>query len=833
IISGANDETSQLYVTVDSVIKGITDGDFEIDEKLKVATLTEAGVEKIEKKLNEIGLLSKPELYDLSNFNIVYHVNCALKANKLFAKNVDYIVRNGQVLIIDEFTGRVMDGRRYSDGLHQALEAKEGVKVQSESQTVATISYQNLFRLYPKLSGMTGTAMTEEAEFEEIYKLKVVSIPSHKTVIRKDYEDSLFMNFEERDKAVVALIKECNERKQPVLVGTTSLERSEYISELLKKEGIRHNVLNAKQHEREAHIVAEAGTSGAVTIATNMAGRGTDIKLGGNAETRIVNECESIADPAERRAKIQKIKSDIQQDHEFVKSVGGLFVIGTERNESRRIDNQLRGRSGRQGDPGASKFFLSIEDDLIRRFGSQNLAKTMQKIGAQKDEVLEYRWLSKIIAKAQQRVEAYNFDIRKQLLKYDDVMNDQRKIVYEQRNNLMQSEDITDEIKDMIYNVIDDWMSKYAPPELSPLEWNLTEFAEVFDKVFKVKLNVKEIIEDPSINSDTFKHKLEELAILEYEKKNNLDNLLMQNLGKDIILKSLDVGWRNHLVALEHLRRGINLRAYAQKNPLNEYKFEAFNIFEDMLRKVELDVITKILNIKIPDPISSQPAPIEEQSKKELPLFVESNSRNALCSCGSGKKYKHCCGRLNIIRFTVAESATVNKTTITDKEVTDDRDISGKTAENRTSTDGSVMDTVGADTKSADRVVGNRAGTDGAVVNTVDKEVSLTGKRNIKRPINRVETEVRTKTKSDAKAKIKTGAGTKTKAAVATSIRGKVKAKYKTATETEIENKPKTKNKTNLKTESKAMETVKRNSSPKETQPFKPKRTKKVNKIPL
>jgi preprotein translocase subunit SecA len=608
IISGASDDSSHLYITVDSVIRDIIDEDFEKDEKLRTVALTDSGVEKVEKRLADIGLLSTTGLYDLANISIVYHVNCALKAHKLFSRDVDYIVRDDQVLIIDEFTGRVMDGRRYSEGLHQALEAKEMVKVQAESQTVATISYQNLFRLYPKLSGMTGTAMTEEAEFEEIYKLKVFSIPPHKPAIREDKEDSIFLTLEEKDRATMNLIEACHKKLQPVLVGTTSLERSEDISRRLARRGIKHNVLNAKQHEREACIVAEAGALGAVTIATNMAGRGTDIKLGGGAEMRIAQECESITDPDERDRRAQEIRRDVEDNYRRVAAIGGLFVIGTERNDSRRIDNQLRGRSGRQGDPGASKYFLSLEDDLIRKFGSPNFAKTLQRMGIQKDEDLTHRWISKAIEKAQQRVEAYNFDIRKQLLRYDDVMNDQRKIVYSQRMALIRSDDISENIRNMISNVLDDLVTRCAPQETLPSEWNLAELSEFCKETFGIGFNVDEVTSNPSMNPDILHQRLEELVFASYNEKLESNGEFIRRRQKEIAISELDNGWRNHLTMAEHLRRGISLRAYAQKNPLNEYKFEAFNMFEEMLRKVGKEVVKAVFSL-----------PSEQEEPQTLP----------------------------------------------------------------------------------------------------------------------------------------------------------------------------------------------------------------------
>ena len=653
IISGADNGASQLYVEVNELVKDVEPDDYEKDEKLRVVSLTDKGVEKIEKRLADKGLLSSPSLYDPSNITVVYHVINALRAHKLFARDVDYMVKDNQVLIIDEFTGRVLDGRRYSEGLHQAIEAKEGVPVQPESQTIATISYQNLFRLYPKLAGMTGTAMTEEAEFDEIYKLKVVAIPSHKPVIRVDHEDSMFVTLEEKDRAVIALIKECHARNQPVLVGTTNLERSEYFSKLLKAEGIKHNVLNAKQHEKEAHIVAEAGAPGAVTIATNMAGRGTDIKLGGSAEMRIEAECADITDPVERNKKIEQINAEVDKAHEEVAKTGGLFVIGTERNDSRRIDNQLRGRSGRQGDPGASKYFISLEDDLMRKFGSPNLMKRFRKV-CKNDEELSFRWISKAIEKAQQRVEAYNFDIRKQLLKFDDVMNDQRKIVYDLRRELMRSNDVTQQIQDMQEDILDNIVLSIAPQGTVPAEWNLDQLADSMQKIFKITIDKNAIENDTALTPELLRQRLGDLVT---ERRNERIEKYgieaVRYIEKDIAMKTLDIAWRNHLVNLEHLRRGINLRAYAQKNPLNEYKFEAFNIFQEMLHKIRVDVLTTAYGFELQ--IESEQSDEDMFPPIEVPRVpnVEASpaegaqiSRNAPCPCGSGKRYKHCHGAL-------------------------------------------------------------------------------------------------------------------------------------------------------------------------------------------
>ena len=709
IISGPDDNASQMYVDVNSVVKDITEEDYEKDPKTRAINLTESGISKIEKRLMDMGLIDSP-LYDPSNVSMVYYVNCALKANKLFKRDVDYMVKNGQILIIDEFTGRAMEGRRYSEGLHQALEAKEGVEVQAESQTIASISYQNLFRMYPKLSGMTGTAMTEEAEFDEIYKLKVVTIPPNKPVIRDDQEDSMFLTLEEKDEAVIKLIKDCAQRKQPVLVGTTNLDRSEYISSLLTKEGIKHNVLNAKQHEREAIIISEAGAPGAVTIATNMAGRGTDIKLGGSVETRIAIECQDIEDPIEREEKIQQIKEDVKRKNEEVKKLGGLFVVGTERNESRRIDNQLRGRSGRQGDPGASKYFLSLEDDLIKRFGSPNLKNMLKKLGVKKGEDLTHRMISKAIEKAQQRVEAYNFDIRKHLLKYDDVMNEQRKMIYSQRLNLMKSDDLSEYVNDIIFETLDNICDAYTSSEAVPFEWKLDDLQRQLNNVFDIQINKEEIANDSNMTYELLKQQLQEKVKAKIDEiKERIDPEYLKGYEKNLALRTLDNGWKKHLVTLEHLRRGINLQAYAQKNPLNEYKFAAFNIFDEMLNGVRREITSSIMHLQEPSErqfgmdfdddfsnldfeddgdareqlsklleklkaMQENHVPVHEDDNNEQYFdeedddndLIENNSkqqieqnnnnyapvsRNSPCPCGSGKKYKECHGKLQTIVF--------------------------------------------------------------------------------------------------------------------------------------------------------------------------------------
>ncbi|MDR1488199.1 MAG: preprotein translocase subunit SecA [Holosporales bacterium] len=653
IISGVDQGSTQLYIAVDNVVKNITNTEeFEKDEKSRVVTLTDIGVEKIEEGLKKIGLLQLDgALYDPHNISLVYHVNCALRAHKLFSKDVDYIVKDRQVMIIDEFTGRIMDGRRYSEGLHQALEAKEHVEVKTESQTIATISYQNLFRLYKKLSGMTGTAMTEEAEFGEIYKLNVVSIPPNKPVIRKDQEDSIFLTLEEKDKSAINLIKDCIVRQQPVLIGTTNIDRSEYFSNLLKKEGIRHNVLNARHHEKEAYIIAEAGVPGAVTIATNMAGRGTDIKLGGSFEMRVEMECANITDQEERRQKMEEIKEDIAKKYEIVANAGGLFIVGTERNESRRIDNQLRGRSGRQGDPGASKFFLSLEDELIKRFGSANFSKTLQRAGVQKNDELTHRWISKAIEKSQQRVEAYNFDIRKQLLRYDDVMNDQRKIIYEQRKALMDTKDLTEFVFHNITDSVAELVGKVAQANTVPDEWDISLLKIESKKLFGIDTDVITI--NPEMTPESLSHQLEEIVFQNYNKKLEKYGADMMNyMARDATLKTLDQAWRKHLVVLEHLRRGVNLRAYAQKNPLNEYKLEAFELFQDMLTMAKDEGLSLISNFEIKnyqsEPIIEEPVAIPNEEIEVEPIIKATFiSRNDTCSCGSGLKFKYCCGSID------------------------------------------------------------------------------------------------------------------------------------------------------------------------------------------
>lgn len=690
IISGAAEDSSALYIAINQYIPLLLAEDFEKDEKQRSVTLTESGVEKIEAKLFEANLIKGNGLYDVQNIAIVHHVNAALKAHKLFTRDVDYIVKDNKVIIIDEFTGRMMEGRRYSDGLHQALEAKENVKVELENQTLASVTYQNFFRLYPKLAGMTGTAMTEAVEFEEIYHLHPVEVPTNLPVARIDHDDEIFLTAKEKYNAVLKQIQECYARKQPVLVGTTSIEKSEYISDLLKEKGIVHKVLNARYHEQEAYIVAEAGRSGAVTIATNMAGRGTDIKLGGNLEMRIEAEVSHLSDSADRDHLIEEIRRDIAEDQARVRDAGGLFVIGTERHESRRIDNQLRGRSGRQGDPGASRFYISLEDDLMRIFGSQRMDAMLRKLGVEEGEALSHQWLNKTLERAQQKVEARNFDVRKHLLRYDDVMNDQRKIIYEQRRDIMQSTDVTDVIMSLREDVIHDTVDAHAPENALPDQWDLDGLHEECLRLFALNLDLKGWMEQKDATTLGLKKYIHsELMYMMKQKEDRYGSDMLRNAEKSLLLRIMDQSWKDHLLSLDHLRQGINLRAYAQGNPLNEYKREAYNLFQFMMGKVKAEVISTLSHFDVtlpegmsvdraimpeihfddfeedmPDWLKDAPAELShlmdllqisaDGSKPDDGTLVDPydpstwvhTPRNADCPCGSGKKYKHCHGAL-------------------------------------------------------------------------------------------------------------------------------------------------------------------------------------------
>ena len=664
IISGPAEDSSELYRNVNELIPELLDADYEKDEKQRTVMLTEAGTEKIEQLLQEKELVSGEGMYDSQNISVVHHVNQALRAHKLFTRDVDYMVRNDMVVIIDEFTGRAMEGRRYSDGLHQALEAKEFVTVQNENQTLASITFQNYFRLFPKLAGMTGTAMTEASEFAEIYALDVVEIPTNTDVNRQDEDDEVYRTENEKWSAIIDLIEDCRKRGQPALVGTVSIEKSEILSNLLKKKRIEHQVLNARFHEQEAQIIAQAGAPGAVTIATNMAGRGTDIQLGGHAEMRIAN----VTDGNDT-ARESVIRSEVIEEKNKVIGANGLYVIGTERHESRRIDNQLRGRSGRQGDPGASKFFLSLEDDLMRIFGSERMDGMLKKLGLEEGEAIIHPWINKALEKAQQKVEARNFDIRKQLLKYDDVMNDQRKVIYEQRREIMNAEDVNATVTDMRHAVIETLVNKTIPPGTYHEQWDLDTLGAEAASTLNLNEDIslwagEEGVADQEILDRLLEASNRRLA----EKAANYGSELFRMAEKSILLQVIDQQWKEHLLALDHLRQGINLRAYAQRDPLNEYKREAFNLFDEMLESVRHTITGALSNLEIQlhnEEMRSQQNSTEDYTIREVdegpkrllntarqeldpndPSTWGKVPRNASCPCGSGRKYKHCCGKL-------------------------------------------------------------------------------------------------------------------------------------------------------------------------------------------
>ncbi len=687
IISGSAEDSSENYNAINALIPSLLDEDFEKDEKQRSVTLTESGVERIEKLLFSNNLIKGSGLYDVQNIAIVHHVNAALKAHKIFVRDVDYIVKDGKVVIIDEFTGRMMDGRRYSDGLHQALEAKEGVQVEMENQTLASVTYQNFFRLYPKMSGMTGTAVTEATEFEEIYNLCPIEVPTNLPISRIDYDDEIFLTAAEKYDAVLKQIRECHARNQPVLVGTTSIEKSEFIASLLKKNKIPHQVLNARYHEQEAYIIADAGRYGAVTIATNMAGRGTDIKLGGNIEMRIERELADVPEGTERDRLIEAIRRDVEVDQKRVKEAGGLFVIGTERHESRRIDNQLRGRSGRQGDPGASRFYISLEDDLMRIFGSQKLDVMLRKLGVEDGEAISHQWINKALERAQHKVEARNFDIRKHLLRYDDVMNDQRKIIYEQRKELMNSEDISEMVADMREEVIHDCIDAHIPENTLPEQWNITGLHAEVIRLFALDIPIKTWIDDEGITPFEIKRRIHKLLTeLMTKKEEEFTGQTIRIAEKTLLLRLFDQAWKDHLLSLDHLRQGINLRAYAQGNPLNEYKREAYNLFQFMLGRVKAELVSTLSHFEfsVSSGMSIENALMPEinfdemdemlpnwladnneattvppkfatlQTRQSALAFDSANpetwgrvSRNADCPCGSGKKYKYCHGAVS------------------------------------------------------------------------------------------------------------------------------------------------------------------------------------------
>ncbi len=688
IISGATQDKSDLYISVDRVVRQIKEEDYEKEEKNRSITLTEDGTEKIEKLLAKAGLLKGDILYDYENTDIVHHINIALRAQNIFTRDTDYIVKDGKVVIIDEFTGRMMEGRRWSDGLHQAVEAKEGVNIKSENQTIASITFQNYFRMYPKLSGMTGTAATEAGEFMDIYKLGVVEIPTNVPVIRDDKNDEFYRTEGEKYEAIITEIKSCNERGQPILVGTVSIEKSEVLSKFLKKKGIKHNVLNARYHEQEAVIIGQAGHSGAVTLATNMAGRGTDIQLGGNLDMRTADETVGLEDGREKTQVIEKIKTEIAADRQRVLDAGGLYVLGTERHDSRRIDNQLRGRSGRQGDPGTTKFYLSLQDDLMRVFGPEKMDNMLVKLGLEEGEAIIHPWINKAIEKAQAKVESMNYEQRKNLLKYDDVMNDQRKVIYEQRNEIIDAENVTDTVADFRHQTIEDLVLVHIPPKSYPEDWDIKGLGVSVKKVFNLDLPMSEWLKEEGVEEEAFIERITKAVDNKLNAKvSNYGQDIWGQVEKNLLLKTLDEDWKNHLTTLEHLRKVVSLRAFGQRNPLDEYKTEGFQMFEDLLYRVRENVSQVLAHIEISidrGPLSLKPKAEEmntlhadpEAQKKQAIAAKEGGpgpapkalgtvtsrarsgafdpndsstwgrvNRNALCPCGTGKKYKHCHGK--------------------------------------------------------------------------------------------------------------------------------------------------------------------------------------------
>jgi preprotein translocase subunit SecA len=674
IISGPSQDRSDLYVTIDKIIPEIEDSHFTLDEKTRNATFTDEGNDFLEEKLHAVGLLPEGQsLYDPESTTIVHHLTNALRAHKLFLKDQQYIVRSGEVVLVDEFTGRMMPGRRLSDGLHQAIEAKEGCKIQPENVTMASVTFQNYFRLYEKLAGMTGTAATEAEEFQAIYGLGVVEIPTNLPIARIDEDDAVYRTAREKYEAIVETIREAHEKGQPVLVGTTSIEKSEMLGQMLKKAGLPHNILNARQHEQEAQIVADAGKLGAITIATNMAGRGTDIKLGGNVEFKIMEAI--AADPeGDHEAIRARIEEEHKADEEKVKAAGGLYVLATERHESRRIDNQLRGRSGRQGDPGKSSFFLSLEDDLMRIFGSEKLDKMLSTLGMKEGEAIVHPWVNKSLERAQSKVEGRNFDIRKQLLKFDDVMNDQRKVIFGQRREVMGAEDVSEIAKDMRQQVIEDLVDTYMPPKSYAEQWDVEGLSEALRETLAIDVPLADWAEEDGVDQEVIQERLERVAD-EYmaSKAVQFGPEQMRSIEKQVLLQTIDQKWREHLLTLEHLRSVVGFRGYAQRDPLNEYKTESFQLFEAMLDGLRTDVTQKLARIQplTPEQQEQLIRQLQEQqqaAQRQLETadaggdgnavaaragFVEDDpetwgnpGRNEACPCGSGKKFKHCHGRL-------------------------------------------------------------------------------------------------------------------------------------------------------------------------------------------
>jgi preprotein translocase subunit SecA len=686
IISGPTDDKTDLYMRVNEIVLNLTEEDYEKDEKSRNITLTEDGTEKAERLLEDAGLLSGSNLYDYENTIVVHHLDQALKAQAMFKLDTDYIIKDGKIVIIDEFTGRMMDGRRWSNGLHQAVEAKEGLQIESENQTLATITFQNYFRMYPKIGGMTGTAATEAGEFHEIYKLNVVEIPTNVPVQRIDEDDQFYKNTQDKFGAIAKTIREANERGQPVLVGTVSIEKSELLSEFLNTEGVAHEVLNARMHEREAHIVAQAGRFGAVTIATNMAGRGTDIQLGGNFEFRLVDELSELPEGADREAAIEKLKAEIAEEKARVLAAGGLFVLATERHESRRIDNQLRGRSGRQGDPGLSRFYLCLEDDLLRIFGSESLFAKMMNSSLEDGEAIGGKWLSKAIETAQRKVEARNYDVRKQLVEYDDVMNDQRKVIYGQRDEIMDADTVDDVVEDMRNDTVNAIVGDHCPVGTYPEQWDVVGLKTKCNELLALNPDIDSWLQEEAIEPEIIEQRLAVMAEELFTAKSAaLDETVWKQVEKSILLQMLDHHWKEHLSTLDALRQVIYLRAYAQKTPINEYKQESFGLFERMLSAIREDVTKTIAtnefraddNIEMPelpelpdfltthiDPFTGEDDSGDSGGMAATGMVTSSLRaaanpagasmdpyagmpglrRNDPCPCGSGDKYKHCHG---------------------------------------------------------------------------------------------------------------------------------------------------------------------------------------------
>ncbi len=713
IISGPTEDQSEFYRKIDKLMPSLAKEDFDLDEKQRQVTLTEVGNEHMVQLLREAGAMETGDLYDIQNISVVHHVNQALRAHKLFQKDKDYIVKDDQVIIIDEFTGRMMQGRRYSDGLHQALEAKEDAKIQSENVTLASITFQNYFRLYKKLAGMTGTAMTEAPEFMDIYSLDVVEIPTNKPIRRSDADDEVYRTEDEKHRAIVMQIAECHMKGQPVLVGTVSIEKSEDLDEKLKdrkyiretgkdlvaraeklgkaapadeyrkigeylvsisskSNPIPHNVLNARHHEQEAYIVSQAGRSHGITIATNMAGRGTDIQLGGNIDMRIKFELEDVTDPAERAQRIADIKAEVAEDKEKVIAAGGLFILGTERHESRRIDNQLRGRSGRQGDPGASKFFLSLQDDLMRIFGSERMDSILQRLGLERGEAIAHPWVNKALEKAQQKVEARNFEIRKNLLKFDNVLNDQRKVIFEQRLDIMRATEVAETVAEMREQVTEELVVRHIPERAYAEQWDAPGLEREVEEVFGLQLPIVEWAKEEGIADEEMKERIgQAVERRAAERAANFGPEVVRYIEKAILLQTLDADWREHIIHLEHLRQYVGLRGYGQRDPLNEYKSEALELFQNLLVRLRTDVVRQLMHVQVnvgePPPVQERALPRMEahhinpltgEDEMGMPAtetgVIDPNdsrtwgkvSRNAGCPCGSGKKFKHCHGAL-------------------------------------------------------------------------------------------------------------------------------------------------------------------------------------------